>query len=177
MNLNRLFTACLLLLVTAGAAHAKEKEMDELMTVEYVDIERYAGKWYEIARKPNPFEKNCTGVTAEYSFRKDGKIKVENTCIKNSLDGKTKKSTGKAWVADTETNSKLKVQFFWPFSGDYWIMELGKDYEYAVVGDPGRKYYWILCREPVMDEGLYRDILERSEKQGYDLSDIIKTVQ
>jgi apolipoprotein D and lipocalin family protein len=102
---------------------------------------------------------------------------VVNTCFKKSFEGKKKVAAGKAWVVDRKTNSKLKVRFFWPFSGDYWIMELGKDYEYAVVGDPKRKYFWILCRTPKMGEDLFKGILERAEEQGYNFDNLIKTPQ
>lgn len=152
------------LLVAAGV----QKGENMLNTVDKVDLNRYLGKWYEIAKYPNWFEKNLAGVTATYSLRNDGKIKVLNAGRKNSLDGKIKSATGKAWVVDTNTNAKLKVQFFWPFSGDYWIIELGKDYDYAVIGEPSRKYLWILCRSSKMDAALYQGILTRLEKYGYD---------
>ena len=153
------------------------KKMDTLKTVPKVDLQKYLGTWYEIARAPNPFEKNCVGVTATYSLMDNGRIRVINACRKKTLDGKQKIAKGKAWVVDKETNSKLKVQFFWPFSGDYWIMELGKNYEYAVVGEPKYRYLWVLCRTPRMDEVLFNAILERVRAQGYDTSGLIKVPQ
>ncbi|OIO75528.1 MAG: hypothetical protein AUJ85_02910 [Elusimicrobia bacterium CG1_02_37_114] len=150
-------------------------EMAEMKTVDSVDLNRYLGKWYEIAKYPNWFEKNLTAVTAAYSLRDDGKIKVLNAGRKGSPDGKEKTALGKAWVADKKTNAKLKVQFFWPFSGNYWIIELGSNYEYAVVGEPKRKYLWILGRTPEMNEKLYNELLKRIEKHGYDLNKIEKT--
>ena len=150
---------------------------NELKTVDYVDLKRYLGKWYEIAKYPVIFEKNLVAITATYSLRKDGKIKVLNAGKKGTLDGKEKTAVGKAWVVDKKTNAKLKVQFFWPFSGAYWIIELGENYEYAVVGHPKRKYLWILSRTPKMDEELYKMILKKIESHNYDLSKIEKTPQ
>ena len=150
----------------------------KLEVVQYVDLERYLGTWYEIVRLPAWFEKNCTGVTATYSMRKDGKIEVVNRCKKETLDGSIKEAVGKAWVKDKTSNAKLKVMFFWPFAGDYWIIDLDdKNYQYAVVGDPKRKYLWVLSRIPKMDETLLNSLLDRAKKQGYDLDKLIKTVQ
>ena len=107
------------------AATAKDKP--PLTVVDSVDLERYLGKWYEIASYPAWFQKGCTGSTAEYSLLPDGKIEVINHCRKDSLDGAEDSAEGKAWVVDPETNAKLKVQFFWPFRGDYWILEVADD--------------------------------------------------
>ncbi|MCX5781527.1 MAG: lipocalin family protein [Elusimicrobia bacterium] len=151
--------------------------MDELQTVEYVDINRYIGTWYEIAKYPQRFEKGLVGIIANYSFLPKGKIRVINSGYKADFNGKLKTAKGKAWIADKKTNAKLKVSFFWPFTGNYWIIDLGKDYEYAVIGDPKRKYLWILSRTSSMDETLYNDILKKIEKMGYDLSKLTKTPQ
>jgi apolipoprotein D and lipocalin family protein len=148
-----------------------------LQVVPRVDLDRYLGTWYEIATIPQRFQKDCVGVTATYTLRDDGKIGVLNTCRKKTLDGELKTAKGKAWVVDKETNAKLKVQFFWPFRGDYWIIELDPDYQYAVVGHPDRKYLWILSRTPQMDEALYQDLMQRIANKGYDLSLIKRTLQ
>jgi apolipoprotein D and lipocalin family protein len=148
-----------------------------LQTVVSVDLQRYLGTWYEIATIPASFQKNCVGVTAAYTLRPGGKIGVLNRCRKYTLDGKEKSIKGKAWVVDTKTNAKLKVQFFWPFSGDYWIIELDPEYQYAVVGHPGRNYLWILCRRPQMDESLYSELVEKIAAQGYDVKRIVRTLQ
>ena len=148
-----------------------------LRTVTHVDLQRYLGTWYEIATIPASFQKNCVGVTATYTLRPDGTIGVLNRCRKFTLDGKEKSIKGKAWVVDENSNAKLKVQFFWPFSGAYWIIELDPDYQYAVVGHPGRKYLWILCRRPQMDESLYTRLLEKIAAQGYDVKRLVKTLQ
>jgi len=148
-----------------------------LQTVASVDLQRYLGTWYEIATIPARFQKGCVGVTATYTSRPDGKIGVLNRCRKLTLDGEEKSISGKAWVTDPKTNAKLKVQFFWPLRGAYWIIELDPDYQYAVVGHPGRNYLWILSRRPQMDEALYATLLERIAAHGYDVSRIVKTLQ
>ena len=157
---------CLSLLLGIGTVHSEP--LPELAVVTNVEIERYLGTWYEIARYPNRFQKGCVAVTADYSLRDDGKIRVVNACRKGSPDGPIKRIEGKAWVVDRETNAKLRVQFFWPFWGAYWIIDLGKDYEYAVVGHPKRKYLWILSRTPEMSPEPYQAIVERLIEQGYD---------
>lgn len=168
----------LLFPVLLAAALAAEPHLPPLQTVPRVELERYLGTWYEIATIPQRFQKGCTGVTATYSLLPGGDIRVVNACRKDSLNGKSKSVTGKAWVTDKSTNAKLKVRFFWPFSGDYWIVELDSaDYRYAVVGHPNRKYLWILCRRPQMEEPLYRDLLSRIAGHGYDLSLIRRTLQ
>jgi len=139
-----------------------------LDVVDNVEIERYTGRWYEIARYPNSFERGCVGVTADYALRSDGRVDVVNTCRIGSLDGNVKTIEGVARVVDERTNAKLAVTFFWPFEGDYWILELGDEYEYAVVGEPSRSFLWILSREPTMDESLYEDILGRLPAKRYD---------
>ena len=121
------------------------------------------------------FKKGCTGSTAEYSLLSDGKIQVINRCNKDSLDGPLKVSKGKAEVVDTTTNAKLKVWFFWPFKGDYWIIDLSPDYQWAVVGEPSRKYLWILSRTPFMDGAIYQEILERLPQKGYDPAKLQRT--
>jgi apolipoprotein D and lipocalin family protein len=157
------------------AATAKDKPT--LTVVDLVDLERYLGKWYEIASYPAWFQKGCTGSTAEYSLLPDGRIQVINSCRKGGLDGKLKESKGKAEVVDTVTNAKLKVWFFWPFKGNYWIIELDPDYQWAVVGEPSRKYLWILSRTPTMDEAIYQEILGRLPQKCYDPAGLRKTAQ
>ena len=138
-----------------------------LETVAKVDLSRYVGRWYEIAKYPNWFERKCArDVTATYAVRPDGKISVVNRCTKQ--DGEGTESSGWAKVVDEKTNAKLKVTFFWPFFGDYWILELGANYEYVVVGEPSRKYLWILSRTAKMDEAVYAGIAERLAAKGYD---------
>jgi apolipoprotein D and lipocalin family protein len=149
----------------------KEKH-DTLEVVPHVDLEKYLGKWYEIAHLPFRFENNCTDITATYSLSKDGNVIVLNECLKN---GKLKQAKGKAKVVDKNTGAKLKVTFFWPFSADYWIIDLGKDYDYAVVGTPNRKYLWILNRTPQMDDKLFSQLTESAKSKGFEVNNLIKT--
>jgi apolipoprotein D and lipocalin family protein len=152
------------------------KGRNPLQVVPSVDLTRYVGKWYEIARLPNRFQRECASdTTATYTLRPDGKLTVLNTC--RTSEGRTKSAKGTARVADGKgPNTKLKVTFFWPFSGNYWIIDLDPDYRWAVVGEPDRRYLWILSREPRMDGALYEQILERAKQQRYDLAPLLKTV-
>ncbi len=146
-------------------------------TVQSVDLKRYAGKWYEIAAYPQRFEKGCHCTTAEYVLTQKKYIRVINRCRKDSVTGDLKVAEGKAFVVPGSNNAKLKVQFFWPFKGNYWILILAPDYSYAVVGDPARKYLWILAREPKLDPALYTKLLEQIKEKGYDPSGLQRTVQ
>ncbi len=168
----------LLILVLGALGLASPAAEDKpLEVVDHVDLERYLGTWYEIATIPQRFQKGCVGVTATYSLRPDGKIRVINRCRKETLDGKLRDIEGKAWIVDKTTNAKLKVQFFWPFSGDYWIIDLDADYQWAVVGHPQRKYLWILSRTPRMDQALYESLIDRVGNKGYDIAKIKPTLQ
>jgi apolipoprotein D and lipocalin family protein len=154
-----------------------KKEIPPLKVVPSVDLQKYVGTWYEIARFPHRFQEGCVGTTATYTLREDGKIDVLNLCRIDTLDGKMKSASGKAWVVDNKTKAKLKVSFFWPFSGHYWIIDLGDNYEYAVVGHPDRKFLWILSRSPVMDDNIYHSIIDKLKEQFYDTGKLIKTPQ
>jgi apolipoprotein D and lipocalin family protein len=147
-----------------------------LDTVTQVDLQKYMGKWYEIASFPNSFQKGCNCTTAEYELM-DGYVKVVNTCRKDSVTGKADQATGKAWVVEGSNNAKLRVSFFWPFKGDYWIIDLAPDYSYVAVGNPGRKYLWILSRTPRIDGKTYAEIVARIEKKGFDISKLKRTEQ
>jgi apolipoprotein D and lipocalin family protein len=155
----------------------RRSEINTLQVVPFVDFKRYLGEWYEIARFPHRFQKDCVASKATYTLRDDGKITVLNQCYDKSLSGSLREATGKAWVVDKKTNARLKVSFFWPFSGDYWIIDLGKDYEYAVIGHPERKYLWILSRTKTMTEDVYEAILKRLKVAGYDTSKLMKSNQ
>lgn len=155
-------------------AMTSHSQSSELRTVPYVDLNRYLGKWYDIASFPQRFQKGCACTSAEYSMNSNGTIKVRNRCMK---DGKEKISEGRAKVKDKKTNARLSVTFFWPFKGKYWIIDLADDYSYAVVGHPSRDYLWILSRTKTMDDKVYQGILERLRQQGYDLSRLKTTEQ
>ena len=171
-----IFLVCASVFLSACATGAKQT-LPPLQVVPQVDLKRYLGTWYEIARFPFRIQEGCVATQATYTLLEDGKIGVLNQCRKNSFDGEFSTAKGKAWVVDKETHAKLKVRFFWPFSGDYWIIDLGDHYDYAVVGYPNRKYLWILSRTPQMDETLYKQILEKLHHQHYDVSRLIKTPQ
>lgn len=151
--------------------------LPELRTVSRVDLQRYLGTWYEIASFPQRFQRGCTGSTANYTIRGDGEIDVLNRCRKGSLAGKEASAQGRARVVDRSTNAKLEVSFFRPFWGDYWIIDLGANYEYAVVGHPSRDYLWILGRKPTMDSSVYDGILGRLRTQGYEVARLNRTLQ
>jgi apolipoprotein D and lipocalin family protein len=148
-----------------------------LETVRRVEVERYLGRWYEIASFPQIFQRGCTGTTATYSLKPDGNIEVRNRCFENALDGPEKGAVGTARVANRATNAELEVSFFGPFWAPYWIIDLGPDYEYAVVGHPGRDYLWILSRSPQMADETYAAILERLRAKGYELERLQRTLQ
>ncbi|MGZ5243255.1 MAG: lipocalin family protein [Bacteroidia bacterium] len=139
-------------------------------TVAYVDLKKYLGKWYDIAHYPSRFQKNTTHSQANYSLREDGDIEVINSCLKK---GKPDMVKGKAWVVDKTTNAKLKVQFFWPFAGDYWIIELADDYRYALVGHPTREYLWILSRTTKLTEKDKKFLMQRITHHGYNTEKLV----
>ncbi len=146
----------------------------ELEVVPHVELERYLGKWYEIAHLPARFQEGCDETTATYTLAEDGNISVLNECTKN---GKLRQARGKAKVVDKATGAKLKVTFFWPFYGDYWIIKLGRDYDYAVVGTPDRKYFWILSRTPQMNNTLFSELTEFAKSKGFELGNLVRTSQ
>lgn len=148
-----------------------------LQTVLYVDLSKYAGKWYEIASYPQRFQKGCHCTTAEYTLSEKGYVIVENRCNKDSVTGKQSYIKGKAFVVENSGNAKLKVQFFWPFRAKYWIIDLASDYSYAVVSHPNRKYLWILSRSSKMEDSVYQQIISRLKAKGFDLSKLQKTEQ
>jgi apolipoprotein D and lipocalin family protein len=142
--------------------------------VSNVDLMRYQGTWYEIARLPNFFERKLKCITANYTLREDGKIKVLNMGNYIASPEKSSSAEGVAWIPDKNSPAKLKVQFFWPFSGNYWIMYLDQEYRFVLVGDPSFKYLWILCREKKMDEITYNMLIRKAIDNGYDVTPIIR---
>jgi apolipoprotein D and lipocalin family protein len=165
-----------LLLAVAACAHSGPGT-PPLRTVERVDLDRYMGTWYEIASFPQSFQKGCVASTADYTLRPDGEVTVLNRCRDGSFDGKERSATGRAWVVDPQTNARLEVSFFWPFRGDYWIIDLDPEYRWAVVGAPNRKYLWILARQRTLDEAIYQGIVSRAQAQGFEPSRLQRTPQ
>lgn len=137
-------------------------------TIPVLDLDRYLGEWYEIARFDHSFEKGITNAMAMYSMRPDGKIEVVNSGLKN---GKYKSSTGKAKT--TGKPAVLRVSFFGPFYSDYRILMLSPDYSYAMIGSGSSKYLWILSRRPVIPDSIKYDILREAQLRGYDTDKLI----
>jgi len=150
---------------------------EPLGVVDSVDLQQYAGTWYEIARLPNRFERGLKCVTATYELREDGKIQVINRGHPIAKPGQVKTSAGIARVVDPDEPARLKVTFFWPFSGKYWIIDLARDYSYALVGTPSRKYLWILSRSPDMDRQTYQYLMSLARTKGFDTTHMIRTLQ
>jgi apolipoprotein D and lipocalin family protein len=163
-----LITAMIALLLTMALACEKTMPTDD-HTVTSVDLKRYVGKWYEIASLPAPFQEGCFCTTAEYSLEKDH-VKVVNRCRRGSPQGEVDEALGKAWPVEGSNNSRLKVSFFWPFKGDYWIIGLDQDYQWAMVGHPQKKYLWILSRSPNMPMELYQSLVSKAKSMGYDVA-------
>lgn len=140
-----------------------------------VDLQRYLGRWYEIARYEQGFQKGCEGVTADYALRADGMISVVNRCRKP--DGKVSEAKGRAKVVDAATGAKLKVSFFGPFFGNYWVLDHAEDYSWAIVGEPSGRYLWILAREPTPAPAKVDALIERVRALGYDTAPLRRTRQ
>lgn len=140
-----------------------------------VDLDRYLGRWYELYRYEAPFQKDCEGVTADYSRNPDGTIMVLNSCRKGAVDGPLKSASAKARIVDKATGAKLKVTFFWPFSGDYWVLDHDADYRWSIVGEPSGQYLWILSREPEPGSETRQMLRQRAESLGYDWSLVRQT--
>ncbi len=158
---------CLMLFFTTGCA----PKTTLLPTVKEVDLQRYSGTWYEIARYENRFEEGCIGASATYTPKADY-IEVLNRCM--DIHGSvTVEAYGKAYSVEGSNNAKLRVTFFWPFYGDYWVMMLGRDYGYSVVGDPQRKYLWILSRTPHLPTEIKSDIFATLPAMGYNPNKLV----
>lgn len=140
-----------------------------------VDLQLYLGRWFEIARYEQSFQKGCEGVTADYALRTDGSIDVVNRCRKP--DGKLSEARGRAKIVDSASNAKLKVSFFGPFYGDYWVLDHDDDYRWAIVGEPSGRYLWILNREPVPPQAEVDILVNRARALGYDTSMLLRTRQ
>lgn len=161
----------LFFLIIVNSCNSSYKSMNiNKDTVKEVDIKKYMGTWYEIARFPHRFEKDLTGVTATYSLLEKGRIKVINQGYKKDLNGKLNKAVGKAKIPNTDEPGKLKVSFFLFFYSDYFILELDQvNYTYALIGSSSDKYLWILSRTPKMPENTYNMLLNKAKSRGYNL--------
>jgi apolipoprotein D and lipocalin family protein len=135
-----------------------------------VDVQRYAGLWYELGRYENGFERNCEAVTARYALREDGEVSVLNTCRRGGVDGPESRSEGRARIVEDSGGARLKVSFFGPFYvGDYWVLDRADDYAWSIVGEPSGRYLWLLSRTPDPDARTRALITERARALGYDM--------
>lgn len=184
MELRPLLVTAAILAAAAAMIDAAGPQDRPPAVVKSVDLKRYAGTWYEIARFPNRFQNQCAGeVIATYTLRPDGRIDVVNRCRKR--DGTIEDAAGIARLAgDDASGARLKVRFapaflsFLPFVwGDYWILGLGAEYDWALVGDPGRDYLWILARTPTVVDTVYRQAVTIARDNGFDVSRLVKTPQ
>jgi apolipoprotein D and lipocalin family protein len=161
-----------------SCASVADRRGGTVQVVARIDIDRYIGRWYEIARLPNSFEKGLVCTTATYSMKKNGKISVVNEGRKGSREGRASRATATAWVVDPAEPGKLKVSFFWPFASDYWIIALDtEEYRFAMVAGSDRKFLWILSREPVMEDRLYKELVESARMMGFDTDLLYKVPQ
>ena len=166
------FSIGLLVALLAGCASSPPPG-PAVQTVAAVDLQRYLGKWYEIGRFPMFFQRSCLGdTTAEYTSLADGRIGVRNRC--RTADGFTE-ADGRASVVPGSGNAKLKVSFFWPFAGDYWVIGLDPEYRWAVIGHPERKTLWILARTPRLSPEQLQAAKQAAQAQGYDLTGLLLT--
>ena len=141
-----------------------------------VDLNRYAGLWYEIGRYENGFERGCEGVTAEYTRRDDGLVGVLNTCRQGGIDGPVKTAEGRARVVADSGDARLKISFFGPFYlGDYWVLDHADDYSWSIVGEPSGRYLWLMSRTAKPTEEVRATILNRTAALGYDLALVRET--
>jgi apolipoprotein D and lipocalin family protein len=171
----RLGLAAALLIALAGCSTAPHDTRPPVQTVAQVDLQRYQGRWYEIASYPMYFQRKCIGdTTADYALRDDGRVGVLNRC---RTESDFIQADGKASVVDGSANARLRVSFFWPFHGDYWIIGLDPDYRWAVVGDPDRRYLWVLSRTPSLDQTSLAAALAAAKAQAYDLAPLRYTTQ
>jgi len=148
-----------------------------LEVVQSIDLQRFLGKWYEIGGIPTPEQATCTGTTATYTSKSATEVDVLNRCFEKSLTGREISAKGRAYIPNPAEPTKLKVEFFWPFAGDYQIMALDADYQYALIGTPSRRYLWVLSRSPELPESTWQKLVDTAIAQGYDSSKIIKTLQ
>ena len=152
-------------------------ENKKLEVVSNLDLQKFQGTWYEIAHNPWFPENGCFSMIAHYKLTENNQINVTNICRKKGFDGEISKVTGKAWLVNSKIKAKWEVQFIWPFTLDYWVIDLEENYNYAVIGEPERENLWILSRKPIMKKGLLSKIIETTKSKGYDLSNLILTPQ
>ena len=156
---------------------ATGKNHQSMQVVKDVDIERYMGTWYEIARFPHSFEKDLVGVTATYRLKNNGNVEVINQGFKHTLDGKKKRAQAFAKTPNTKNSGHLRVFFFWPFGADYLILDLDEDYTWALVGSSSPNFLWILSRTPQLPQETYNQIVSKAQELGYDTNKLLLVEQ
>ena len=142
-----------------------------------VDLSRYLGKWYEQARYEANFQAGCEAVSAQYALKADGTVAVINSCRQGSPSGALKRSEASARVVEGSKGTKLKVTFFWPFEGDYWVLDRAPDYSWSIVGEPSGRYLWILTRSPAITPQQYSTLVGRAKMLGYNTALLRRTQQ
>ncbi|PZP39696.1 MAG: lipocalin [Pseudomonas fluorescens] len=170
MKLRILFSLCAAGLVTACSAAGPVGNVAVPQPTAPVELNSYLGRWYELARYDNRFERGCEGVTADYSLRDDGMIRVVNTCHQGGVDGQAKAVEGRAKIVPASGNAKLKVSFFGPFYGDYWVLDHAPDYSWSIVGEPSGAYLWILTREAKPAAAMREMLVKKVAALGYDVN-------
>ncbi|MBN2460090.1 MAG: lipocalin family protein [Candidatus Cloacimonetes bacterium] len=161
-------------LCLTGCSFSAQMSTTAIPVVQNIDIEKYLGTWYEIARLPNSFERNLDQVTATYTWREDGKIKVLNRGF-NTEKNIWKEATGKAWIPDPDVPSRLRVSFFLFFASDYRIIALDdENYSYAMVTSNSMKYLWVLSRDPQMDTEVYDRLTKQAQAYGFDIEKLYR---
>lgn len=178
---------CAWIALGAGSAQASEASVESipppLTTIASLDVPRYLGRWYEIAKYPNQFQKKCVSdIRADYSRQANESLKVFNRCTRQ--DGQTSEAIGEARQIGSATSPKLKVRFapawlsFIPMVwGNYWVIELDPDYQVVAVSEPTRQYLWILARSPEISPKTYADLAAKLEKMGFNLQKLVRTPQ
>ncbi len=183
INFSKILSVLIFTVILSVSVLAQNKNKPALQSVASVDLKQYAGKWFEIGKYPNKFQKKCiANTTATYTVKENGRIEVSNNCVLK--DGTTETAVGEAKINDKKTNSKLKVRFapgalsWLPFVwADYWIIDLDSKYQYVAIGEPKRSYFWILSRQSTMDDATYQSILRRAEVMGFEPGRVEKTPQ
>lgn len=179
MSLLKLSAVCFLLL---GCSSFAKDSRPAVQTATFVELNKYLGKWYEVASIPQSFQKQCVAnTTAEYSMLEKGMIKVFNSC--ETSQGSRDSAEGRAKIVDNNTNSKLKVTFvkigdwIFAFGGNYWILDVDNGYNIALIGDPSRNYAWILSRTPELSAAQWVEAEKTYKAQGYDTCKILTSIQ
>lgn len=160
---------------SCGGTVACGSSEPEPEVVRSLDVQRYAGTWFEIASLPVSQQEGCVDTRATYDLEADGRFTVKNVC-RDAESGELREAEGVAWIADADTPAKLKVRFFWPFRADYWVLELDPDYEWVLVGTPDREHAWILSRNPRLDEEILGRLVDRLQRDDYPVDRLQRTI-